>query len=79
MIQILAENNFFYVINKPVGFSVHNESPSVAEYLKTVKKAEHFVNRLDLETSGLMVIAQKHTVHCYAALLKTKPKHGPNH
>lgn len=63
MIQILAENNFFYVINKPVGFSVHNESPSVAEYLKTVKKAEHFVNRLDLETSGLMVIAQKPEYH----------------
>jgi 23S rRNA-/tRNA-specific pseudouridylate synthase len=63
MIQILAENNFFYVINKPVGFSVHNESPSIADVLKSLKKPEHFVNRLDLETSGLMVIAQKPEYH----------------
>ncbi len=63
MIQILSENNFFYVIDKPAGLSVHNASPSVLEYLKLLKKPDHFVNRLDLETSGLMVIAQKPEYH----------------
>ena len=63
MIQILNENNFFYVINKPAGLSVHNTSPSILEYIKSIKKPEHFVNRLDLETSGLMIIAQKPEYH----------------
>ena len=63
MIQILAENNFFYVINKPAGLSVHNQTPSVHEHLKSLKMPDHFVNRLDLETSGLMLIAQKAEYH----------------
>ncbi len=63
MIQILAENNFFYVIDKPAGLSVHNASPSVSDQLKQLKKPEHFVNRLDLETSGLMIVAQKPEYH----------------
>jgi 23S rRNA-/tRNA-specific pseudouridylate synthase len=63
MIQILAENNFFYVIHKPAGLSVHNQTPSVHEYIKTHKLPEHFVNRLDRETSGLMLIAQKPEYH----------------
>jgi 23S rRNA-/tRNA-specific pseudouridylate synthase len=63
MIQILAENNFFYVIHKPAGLSVHNQIPSVQQHIKDLKMPEHFVNRLDLETSGLMVIAQKPEYH----------------
>ena len=63
MIQILAENNFFYVIHKPAGLSVHNKLPSVYEYIKTHKLPEHFVNRLDCETSGLMLISQKTEYH----------------
>lgn len=63
MIQILAENNFFYVVDKPAGLSVHNASPSVSEQLKVLNKPEHFVNRLDLETSGLMIVAQKPDYH----------------
>lgn len=63
MIQILAENNFFYVIHKPAGLSVHNQLPSVYEYIKTHKLPEHFVNRLDCETSGLMLISQKTEYH----------------
>lgn len=62
-IQILAENESFLVIAKPAGLSVHNNSPSVSDFLTTQKKALHFVNRLDLETSGLMVIAQKPELH----------------
>ena len=63
MIQILAENNFFYVIDKPAGLSVHNQTPSVQEFIKALEKPEHFVNRLDRETSGLMLIAQKPEYH----------------
>lgn len=63
MIQILTENNFFYVIHKPTGVSVHNETPSVLEFIKKLNKPDHFVNRLDRETSGLMVIAQDPKYH----------------
>jgi 23S rRNA-/tRNA-specific pseudouridylate synthase len=62
MIQILAESNFFYVIHKPASLSVHNQLPSVYEYIKTHKLPEHFVNRLDRETSGLMLISQKNRI-----------------
>ena len=63
MIQILEENNDFIVILKPFGLSVHNQSPSVMEQLQGLKKPIHFVNRLDQETSGLMVIAQQPELH----------------
>ena len=59
MVNIIAENSFFIVIDKPYGVSVHNESPSVQEFLIAHKKPLHFVNRLDQETSGLMLIAQE--------------------
>lgn len=62
-IQILAENESFLVISKPAGLSVHNNSPSLSDFLTAKKKPLHFVNRLDLETSGLMVIAQKPELH----------------
>ena len=63
MIQILDENNFFYTIHKPAGFSVHNETPSVLEFIQKLGKSDHFVNRLDLETSGLMIIAKDPKYH----------------
>ena len=62
-IQILAENDSFLVVSKPAGLSVHNNSPSLSDFLTEKKKALHFVNRLDLETSGLMIIAQKPELH----------------
>ncbi|MBY0554771.1 RNA pseudouridine synthase [bacterium] len=58
MIQIVEENKYFIVLIKPEGFSVHNQSPSVAEWLKKASKPLHFVNRLDQDTSGLMVVAK---------------------
>ncbi|MBC7740864.1 MAG: RNA pseudouridine synthase [Bdellovibrionaceae bacterium] len=63
MIQILEENEFFIVLIKPPGFSVHNQSPSLVEYLQKMKKPIHFVNRLDQETSGLVIVAKKPEYH----------------
>jgi tRNA pseudouridine65 synthase len=63
MIKILEENEFFIVLVKPEGFSVHNQSPSVAEYLKKARKPQHFVNRLDQETSGLVIVAKQPAYH----------------
>lgn len=63
MIRILEENEFFMVLAKPEGWSVHNQTPSVAEYLLRANKPLHFINRLDSETSGLMVVAQKPEYH----------------
>lgn len=63
MIQILEENSDFLVIIKPHGLSVHNQSPSVMEQLQGLKKPIHFVNRLDQETSGLMIVAQRPELH----------------
>ncbi len=61
--HIVSENAHFTVIFKPQGVSVHNQSPSLLEFVKELKKPEHFVNRLDFETSGLVVIAQKENLH----------------
>ena len=63
MIQIIQENKFFIVLNKPTGVSVHNEKPSLVEFLEENKKPLHFVSRLDRETSGLMVIAKDPEMH----------------
>lgn len=89
MIRTIFENKFFLVISKPSGVSSHNETPSVTEWLKENNLAQHLVNRLDRETSGLMVVAKKPELHSeisqaleegqkiYRALLNGKWK-GPN-
>ncbi len=61
--QIIAENGHFIVLFKPQGVSVHNQTPSLLEFVKEQKKPEHFVNRLDFETSGLVVIALNENLH----------------
>lgn len=61
--QIIAENAHFIVLFKPQGVSVHNQSPSLLEFVKEQQKPEHFVNRLDFETSGLVVIALNENLH----------------
>ncbi len=63
MLQILMENAFFIVISKPSGISVHNDDDSVAVWLQKQNKPGHFVNRLDRETSGLMIVALKPEFH----------------
>jgi 23S rRNA-/tRNA-specific pseudouridylate synthase len=62
-ITIIHENSFFLIIDKPAGFSIHNTSPSVLEELKKMNKPDNFVNRLDQETSGLVVVSQKPQFH----------------
>ncbi len=44
-----------FVIHKPFGWSVHNEEPSLHTFLKKSFHSIHFVNRIDRETSGLVV------------------------
>lgn len=63
MIKIVEENKFFIVINKPEGVSVHNEKPSLVEFLQAKKLPLHFVSRLDRETSGLMIVARTPGLH----------------
>ena len=63
MIRTVFENKFFLVISKPSGVSAHNETPSVSEWLKENNLSQHLVNRLDRETSGLMIIAKKPELH----------------
>lgn len=54
--QILFQSPDFTIINKPSGLSCHNDNNSVE---KEFSSKIHFVNRLDKETSGLMVITEK--------------------
>lgn len=62
-IQILEETSYFLVLFKPAGLSVHNQSPSVSDFLTANKKPLHFVSRLDQETSGLMIVAKNPDLH----------------
>lgn len=59
MISILEENPFFIVINKPTGVSIHNEKPSLLDWLAQHKLPQNVVNRLDQQTSGLVIVASK--------------------
>ena len=44
---------------KPTGYSTHNEAPSLLEFLQRANPAAqiHFLNRLDRETSGIVIVA----------------------
>ncbi len=63
MIELISENKKFLVLYKPSGMSMHNQSPSLSDYLKSLKKPEHFINRLDAETSGLVIVATEPQLH----------------
>ncbi len=62
-LSILEENEFFIVINKPSGLSVHNHAQSLETLLKEKKYPTHFVNRLDEQTSGLIIVALHSRLH----------------
>lgn len=63
MTHTVFENESFIVLFKPQGVSTHNQSPSLLDYLQQNKKPEHFINRLDAETSGLVLIAKNEKLH----------------
>lgn len=53
--KILFENSDFLVIDKPSGWSCHNDKPTVESFFTD---KVYFVNRLDKETSGIMVLTK---------------------
>ncbi len=61
--MIVEENSFFIVVNKPEGYSVHNEKPNLIDVLNDLMLPTHFINRLDNVTSGLVVIAKSPELH----------------
>ena len=63
MISVLEDNAFFIVLNKPEGVSVHNEKPSLLDWLTERKQPVNFVNRLDQQTSGLVIVARDPKFH----------------
>lgn len=56
MIHELFQHTDFLIVNKPEGLSCHNDSDSL---LQRYGKTWHLVNRIDKETSGIVVITQK--------------------
>ena len=55
--DILIENEDFIIINKPHSVSCHNDPDSIENiFQKKQSKKVHFVNRLDKETSGVMML-----------------------
>lgn len=55
MTLVLTQTKDFVVFDKPAGMSVHNEKPSLLESVRADFPKLHFVNRLDRETSGLVI------------------------
>jgi tRNA pseudouridine65 synthase len=57
---LLTKKHTWQAWSKPAGWTVHNESPSLAEHLKkTNPKADfHFLNRLDRDTSGIVIVSE---------------------
>ena len=69
--DILFEDEYLLVLNKPTGIPMHTKSdgagtPTMAGALRTYLGAEtapHFVNRLDRGTSGLCIAAKSGYIH----------------
>ncbi len=53
---VLFENDCFLIVDKPAGLSTHNETPDETSVVKEFHHKVHLVNRLDKETSGLLVL-----------------------
>ena len=72
-LDIIFENENFILINKPAGLAVHPTFSrqdqtlygKVAGYYKknNISRAIHLVNRLDIETSGLVVLGKNPLFH----------------
>ncbi|ALD15291.1 pseudouridine synthase [Buchnera aphidicola (Aphis glycines)] len=65
--NILYEDNYLLIINKPSGIAVHGGSGinfGVIEYFRKVRPLEKFlelVHRIDRDTSGILILAKKRT------------------
>lgn len=72
-LEILFEDDFFLIINKKPGeilfFTASNSKPCIASYInhyymKTNQKHKlRFVNRLDKDASGILIIAKNRLAH----------------
>ena len=70
-IEVVWEDAYFWVVNKPDGMTAHlsnflPDTPTVAGALAWTRGSEflfHAVNRLDKGTTGLMVVAKSGYVH----------------
>jgi 23S rRNA pseudouridine955/2504/2580 synthase len=66
--RIIYEDNFFLAINKPAGMPVHGgtgQQCGVIEAIRQLRAHDRFlelVHRLDLDTSGCLLIAKKRSV-----------------
>lgn len=56
MIEELFQHSDFLIVNKPEGLSCHNDADSL---LQKYGNGWHLVNRIDKETSGLVVLTKK--------------------
>lgn len=61
--ELLRDGGGWQIWSKPSGFTVHNEPPSLADFLSGKGMNASFVNRLDKETSGLVVTARDPATH----------------
>lgn len=69
---VLAQQDGLIILDKPSGMSVHNELPSLQNSLRGSFPKIHFVNRLDLDTSGIVVATtQANDVAGLAAALQS--------
>ncbi|QFQ32519.1 23S rRNA pseudouridine(955/2504/2580) synthase RluC [Buchnera aphidicola (Aphis fabae)] len=65
--NILYEDNYLLIINKPSGIAVHGGSGinfGVIEYFRNIRPLDKFlelVHRIDRETSGILILAKKRT------------------
>ena len=84
-LNIVYEDNFYLIINKPVDLAssptrahiLNNVSGMIANYFKDnrIKSKVHLVNRLDKETSGLMIVAKHQYFHALMADAKIIKKY----
>lgn len=57
---VIHQEEGLWILNKPSGMSVHNEEPSLQKALVTHGgQGLHFINRIDRETSGLVVATRE--------------------
>src|SRR3712207_4124705 len=69
-VDVLYENDDLLVVNKPAGIKSHPNQPLekgtlmnyVAAYLKDKEAQPYMVHRLDMQTSGAMIIAKNPVV-----------------